>query len=68
MAVRLSAIRTGRALLFRNIFWYLFLLEAEWTQGLVRPEGLSKIEKISVTSSGLEPAPFRLDVVTKVEK
>jgi hypothetical protein len=31
-------------------------------QGLVRPEGLGKLKKNSFTSSGLEPATFRLVV------
>jgi hypothetical protein len=38
MALRLSSLRTRRTLLPRNIiiflcFWYLFLLEAEYTPG-----------------------------------
>jgi hypothetical protein len=50
MAVRLSSLRTGRALLARNIiycFWYSFLLKAVQTTGL--------------SAAGiLEPATFRL--------
>jgi hypothetical protein len=61
MVVKLSALRTRRTLLPRNIiilsFWYSFLLEVDKPQGLVRPEGLSKSKKI--TSSGIEPATFR---------
>jgi hypothetical protein len=38
--------------------WYSFLLEAESTPGPVRPEGLGELKKS--TSSGLEPATFRL--------
>jgi hypothetical protein len=33
VAVKLSALLSGRALLLRNIFSYLFLLEAESTPG-----------------------------------
>jgi hypothetical protein len=57
MAARLSALRAGRTLppgffIFKDS-WYSFLLE-----GPVRPEGLSQFKKY--TSSGLEPATFRL--------
>jgi hypothetical protein len=45
MAIRVSAIRTSRALLPRNIVWYSFLLEKD-LQGLVRPEGLDKLKKL----------------------
>jgi hypothetical protein len=38
--------------------WYLFLLEAESTPGPVWLEGLGQFKKS--TSSGLEPATFRL--------
>jgi hypothetical protein len=38
--------------------WYSFLLEAESTSGPVRPEGLGQFKKS--TSSGFEPATFRL--------
>jgi hypothetical protein len=63
MAVRLSALRTGRAVLPRNIFfcfWYLFLLEAEWTPGPSATGRIRWIEENSYTSSGLEPATSRL--------
>jgi hypothetical protein len=43
MAARLSAVRTGRALLQTNIIFLLLLSEA---QGLVLPEGLGKLKKI----------------------
>jgi hypothetical protein len=60
MAVRLSDSHTGRAVL-RNIFWYLFLLEAESTpRAVVQKEGLDKPKKNSMSSSGLEPATFHL--------
>jgi hypothetical protein len=67
MAVRLSALRTGRALfLERKIFWYSFLLEAEFRNRVnlrivVLLGGLGKLKKTkSVTSSGLESATFLL--------
>jgi hypothetical protein len=49
MAARLSALRAGRTLppgfsIFKYS-WYSFLLEAEWTPGPVRPEGLGKLQK-----------------------
>jgi hypothetical protein len=62
MAARLSALRGGRTLppgffIFKDS-WYSFLLEAESTAGPVQPEGLGEFKKS--TSSGLEPATFRL--------
>jgi hypothetical protein len=49
MAVRMSAPRTGRILLPRNIiiffFWYSFVLEAELTLGPSAAEGLGKLEE-----------------------
>jgi hypothetical protein len=45
------------SLFFKNS-WYSFLLEAESTPGPVRQEGLGQFKKS--TSSGLEPATFRL--------
>jgi hypothetical protein len=63
MAARLSAaLRAGRTLppgffIFKDS-WYSFLLEAESTPGPVRLEGLGQLKKF--TSSGLEPATFRL--------
>jgi hypothetical protein len=62
MAAKLSALCAGRTLppgflLFKDS-WYSFLLEAESTPGPVRPEGLGEFKKS--TSSGLEPATFRL--------
>jgi hypothetical protein len=51
--VRLSALRTRRTLLPKNVLcWRL-----SESQGLVRPEGLGKFRNI--TSSGIEPATFR---------
>jgi hypothetical protein len=45
----LPALRTGRALLPRNIYffylWYSFLLEAEKPLGPVRSEGLGKLKQ-----------------------
>jgi hypothetical protein len=63
MAARLSALRAGRTLptgffIFKDS-WNSFLLEAESTPGPVRPEGLGQFKK-PTTSSGLEPATFRL--------
>jgi hypothetical protein len=57
MAARLSALRAGRTLpsgffIFKDS-WYSFLLEA-----IMRPEVLGQFKKS--TSSGLEPATFRL--------
>jgi hypothetical protein len=43
MAVRLSALRTGLALLLRHIFLLLVLISVG---GLVRPEGLGKLKKM----------------------
>jgi hypothetical protein len=62
MAATLSALRAGRTLppgffIFKDS-WDSFLLEAESTPGLLRPEGLGQFKKS--TSSGLEPAAFRL--------
>jgi hypothetical protein len=62
MAARLSALRAGHTLppgffIFKHS-WYSFLLEAESTQGPVRPEGLGQFKKF--ISSGIEPATFRL--------
>jgi hypothetical protein len=45
MAVGLSALRAGRALLSRNIFWYSFLLEA--IRAIVRLEGSVKLKKFN---------------------
>jgi hypothetical protein len=60
MAVNLSAPRTGRTLLPRNILFLMLpvLISVSEPQGLVRPEGLGKLKEF--TSSGLEPAIFRL--------
>jgi hypothetical protein len=46
MAVRLSALRTGRTILPRNILYFYasgtyFCLRLSKPQGLVRPEGLT---------------------------
>jgi hypothetical protein len=54
MAVRLSALRTGRTLLPRNIYFPAFGTGVP--QGLVRPEGLGKLKES--TTSELEPATF----------
>jgi hypothetical protein len=62
MALRLSGLRTGRALLPRNIIFLLLVLISVSLiepQGLVRTDGVSKL-KNSLTSSGLEPVTFRL--------
>jgi hypothetical protein len=51
MAVRLLALLTGSALLPRNIFLLLVLFSVKRLsepQGLVRPEGLVKLEKNSM--------------------
>jgi hypothetical protein len=45
-------------LFFFKDSWYSFLLEAESNPGPVRPERLGQFKKS--TSSGLEPATFRL--------
>jgi hypothetical protein len=66
MALRLSALSTGRVLLRTNIIIFLLLVlisdrgrVKKKTQGLVRPEELGKSEN-AFTSSGLEPATSRL--------
>jgi hypothetical protein len=48
MAVRLSALRAGRPLVYpQEDYWYSFLLEAESNQeAIVRLEGLGKLIKI----------------------
>jgi hypothetical protein len=47
MAVRLSALRAGRALLPRNItFLLLVLISGSKPQALVRPERLGKLKKL----------------------
>jgi hypothetical protein len=63
MAARWSALRAGNILppgffIFKDS-WYSFLLEAESTpRAILRPEELGQFKKS--TSSGLEPATFRL--------
>jgi hypothetical protein len=42
MAVRLSALRTGHALLAKNLLSYSFCQMPSILQDLVRPEGLGK--------------------------
>jgi hypothetical protein len=61
MAVRLSALCIGRALLPRNIiFLFLVLISVRGKpQGKVRPEGLHKLNKF-IHLTGLETATFRL--------
>jgi hypothetical protein len=59
MAVRSSILRADRPLPTQEDSCYSFLLEAELTPGtIVRLEGSGKLTKS--TSSGLEPATFRL--------
>jgi hypothetical protein len=62
MAARLSALRADRTLptgfFIFKYSWYSFLLEAESTPGPLPPEELGQFKKS--TSSGLEPATFRL--------
>jgi hypothetical protein len=64
MAVGLSALRTGRTLLPRKIYFSVsgthFCYRLSEPQGLVRLEGLGKVKEKRFTSSGLEPAAFRL--------
>jgi hypothetical protein len=50
MAVRLLTMRAGRALLPKNIIWYSFLLEAEWTPG---PSAAERIRYIGQRINGL---------------
>jgi hypothetical protein len=45
MAVNLTAIRTGRALLRRKIIFLLLVQRLSEPQGLMRPEGLGKLKK-----------------------
>jgi hypothetical protein len=52
----LSVLRSGRALLHRNIIFYMFLVRLSKPQGLVQLEGLGKLKKIRSprqVSSGL---------------
>jgi hypothetical protein len=64
MAARLSGLSADRTLppgffvYFFQDSWYSFLLEAESIPESMRPEGLGQFKKS--TSSGLEPATFRL--------
>jgi hypothetical protein len=47
MAIKLSALRTGRTLLSRNTIFYLMfqvLISVSEMQGLVWPEGLGKLK------------------------
>jgi hypothetical protein len=65
MALRLSAHRTGRALLpqkhFSSASRTHFCKRLSEPQGLVWPAGLGKSKKKNLfTSSGLEPSTFRL--------
>jgi hypothetical protein len=54
MAVSLSALRNGRALLPQKGSWYSFLLEAEKTPGpKVWLEGLGKLKKKKKKSNDL---------------
>jgi hypothetical protein len=48
MAVRLSGLRAGRALLpsARKIFWCTFMLETDWTSGYSVARRITYIEKI----------------------
>jgi hypothetical protein len=62
MAARLSVLSASRTLppgffIFKDS-WYSFLLQAESIPGPVRPEELGQFKKS--TSSGFEPATFRL--------
>jgi hypothetical protein len=36
------------------------MLDAQWTQAIVRPEGFGTLKKNALTPSALEPATFRL--------
>jgi hypothetical protein len=64
MAVKLSALRTGRSLLLRNIIFLLLVLISARAfnepQGLVRLERLGKLKKNVFISPGLEPSAFQL--------
>jgi hypothetical protein len=63
MAVRLSALRTGRALLPRKIIFLFLVLISVITlskpQGVVRLQELGKL-KNSIIPSGIQLATFRL--------
>jgi hypothetical protein len=55
---RLSDLRTGRALLPRNMFvcfWYSFLLEADWTPGPSMAGGIRLLEQINSPYRVLNP-------------
>jgi hypothetical protein len=63
MAAKLSALRTGRALLSETLFfcfWYSFLLGAESTPGPIAAGRIKQIVNNSFTSPGLELATLRL--------
>jgi hypothetical protein len=63
MAVRLSVLRTGRALLPRNIIFLLLVLisvRLSKRQDLVQHEGLGTLKNNLFISSGLETTTFRL--------
>jgi hypothetical protein len=63
MAVRLSALRTGRALLSRNIFGTLFCERVSKPQGLVRLEGLGELEKKSIDLIGSRTCDLPASIV-----
>jgi hypothetical protein len=65
MAVELSALRTGRALILRNVFVSVsdthYCKRPSKLQELMRPEELGKLLKIMLLH-GLEPVTFRFVV------
>jgi hypothetical protein len=59
MAVRLSALRTGRPL-SQEDSWYSFLLDWVDPNAIVQLEGLGQLKNKPMTSSGIEPKTLRL--------
>jgi hypothetical protein len=57
MAVKLSALRTARALLPRNVIFLLLVLI--YVKRPSKPQDLARPENRKAALSGLEPATFR---------
>jgi hypothetical protein len=66
MAVRLSALRTRRTLLPRNIIISMFLVLI-YVTGLVRPEGLGKFKNLPHQESNPRPIVVKVFTVPQNE-